>query len=165
MASAQAKAYHSISIGDIAHPNQMKNTWDDWHIVPSSRPLINPPSPRLSFASLVGGDGSMDLTTSLTSSPTYGNRSGSWEFIVINPDQLPSATPIVNDWAYRFSDIMAFVHGKAHHIILNDDPDFYYEGRLAVTSWASEPGNSVITIAYNLDPYKRSISNSNLKCF
>lgn len=165
MSSTQAKLYHSISIGDINQPNQMKNTWDDWHLVPSSRPLINPPSPRMSFAELVGADGSMDFTTTLTGVPTYGNRSGSWEFIVINKDQLPSVRPILTDWSYRFSEIMAYVHGKAYHIVLDDDPDYYYEGRLAVTSWASEPGNSIITIAYNVDPYKRLISNPNTKKF
>lgn len=29
--------YHSITIGE-------KNTWDDWHLIPTSRPLVNPPS-------------------------------------------------------------------------------------------------------------------------
>ena len=27
--------YHSITIGD-------KNTWDDWHLIPATRPLFHP---------------------------------------------------------------------------------------------------------------------------
>ena len=160
MSSQQAKSYHSITIGS-------KNTWDDWHLVPSSRPLVSPPPPRTSFAELVGGDGSMDLTTSLTSNPTYGNRTGSWEFIVINWGQLPSDTPIQTNWANRFSEIMAYLHGKTFNVILDDEPGYYYTGRLSVESWStdSSPGNSTITIGYNFDPYKRKVGSPNTKKF
>ena len=34
--SVRSEFYHSVVFGE-------KNTWDDWHLVPSSRPVINPP--------------------------------------------------------------------------------------------------------------------------
>lgn len=151
MSSNQAKAYHSITIGD-------KNTWDDWHLVASSRPLINPPPVKTSYMTVTGGDGQYDLTESLAGKPTYGNRTGTWEFIVINPGQLPSSTPFTG-WTALYSNIMDYLQGKKHNVVLDDDPDYYYTGRLSVSSWASRPGNSIITISYSLDPYKRKVGH------
>lgn len=141
MSSEQAKSYHSINIGDI-------NTWDDWHLVPSSRPLIAAPSVKTSYISLPGGDGSLDLTEVLAGRPTYERRTGSWEFIVMND---------YGDWAYRYSTIMEYLQGKEHVIIFDDDPNYFYKGRLSVNEWRSEPYYSRIVINYNVDPYKRDV--------
>lgn len=141
MSSETAKSYHSITIGD-------KNTWDDWHIVPSSRPLVAAPTVKTSFVSLPGGDGSLDLTEVLAGRPTYERRTGSWEFIVMND---------YGDWATRYSEIMAYLQGKEYSAILDDDPDYYYRGRFSVNEWRSEPYWSRIVINYNVDPYKRNV--------
>ena len=141
MSSDLAKSYHSINIGEI-------NTWDDWHIVPSSRPLIAAPQVKTSFISLPGGDGALDLTEALAGRPTYERRTGSWEFIVMND---------YGTWYERYSEIMAYLQGMQYRIIFDDDPDYYYIGRLAVNEWRSEPNWSRIVINYNVDPYKRSV--------
>ena len=141
MSSDLAKSYHSINIGD-------KNTWDDWHIVPSSRPLIAAPQVKTSFVSLPGGDGALDLTEALSGRPTYQRRAGSWEFIVMND---------YGDWATRYSEIMAYLQGKQYRIVLDDDPEFYYIGRLSVNEWRSQAYWSRIVINYNVDPYKRYV--------
>ena len=141
MSSDQAKKYHSINIGDI-------NTWDDWHIVPASRPLIAAPSVKTSYISLPGGDGSLDLTEVLAGRPTFQRRTGSWEFVVMND---------YGDWATRYSEIMNYLQGEEYRIILDDDPEYYYQGRLSVNEWRSDPYYSRIVIEYNVDPYKRNI--------
>lgn len=141
MSSDQAKWYHSITIGE-------KNTWDNWHLVPSSRPLVAAPSVKTSYVSLPGGDGSLDLTEVLSGRPTYGRRSGSWEFVVMND---------YGDWADRYSEIMAYLQGRIYNAVLDDDPDYYYRGRFSVNEWRSEPYYSRIVIDYNLDTYKRSV--------
>ena len=51
--------YHSITIGT-------KNTWDDWHLIPKSRPLVNPPSVKTNVVDIPGGDGALDLSTALS---------------------------------------------------------------------------------------------------
>lgn len=155
MSSNQAKSYHSITIGT-------KNTWDDWHLVCSSRPVINPPPVKSGYMAVTGGDGYYDLTESLAGRPTYGNRTGSWEFIVVNPGQLPSTTAFTG-WTALYSGIMDYLQGKKLNVILDDEPTYYYTGRLSVTEWASEPGNSKITISYSLDPYKRQVGHPSNK--
>lgn len=138
MSSEQAKKYHSITIGE-------KNTWDDWHLVPTSRPLVVPPNVNTSYVTVPGASGSLDLTEALTGHPTYSNRSGSWEFLVMNG---------YGSWESRYSEIMAYLHGKRFQIILDDDPNYYYEGRLSVASWTSPKDWSRISINYNVGPYK-----------
>lgn len=133
--------YHSITLGD-------KNTWDDWHLIPKSRPLFNPPSVKTNYIEIPGGDGSLDLTTALAGRPVYKNRTGSWEFYVENG---------FKDWTVLYSEIMTYLHGKKLKAILEDDPDYYYEGRFAVNAWKSDPNWSIITIDYEVGPYKRSL--------
>lgn len=134
--------YHSITLGD-------KNTWDDWHLIPKSRPLFNPPSVKTNYIEIPGGDGSLDLTTALAGRPVYKNRTGSWEFYVENG---------FKDWTVLYSEIMTYLHGKKLKAILEDDPDYYYEGRFAVNAWKSDPNWSIITIDYEVGPYKRSLA-------
>lgn len=136
--SAQAIAYHSITIGD-------KNTWDDWHLVPTSRPKFNMPSIKSNYVDIPGSDGVLDLTTALTGRPTYGNRQGSFEFLVMND---------YGNWYDRYSTIANYLHGRTFQAVLNDDPMFYYEGRFSVNEWKSEKDWSRIVIDYNVGPYK-----------
>ena len=59
--------YHSITFGD-------KNTWDDWHLIPSKRPSFNPPNVKSQYVDIPGGNGVLDLTESLTGYPLYNTR-------------------------------------------------------------------------------------------
>lgn len=131
--------YHSITIGN-------KNTWDDWHLIPASRPLFNPPKVKTSMATIPCGDGMLDLTTTLSGRPTYNNRTGSWIFFVENG---------FKKWAVLYSEIMTYLHGQQHTAVLEDDPDYYYEGRFFVNEWKSEKDWSQIVINYNVKPLKK----------
>lgn len=132
------KLYHSITFGD-------KNTWDDWRLVPASRPLFNPPAQKVKTLDIPGGDGVIDLSQALTGYPVYQNRTGSIEFIVIN-DFKP--------WHMAYSDIMDYLHGQTMRAILEDDPEYFYEGRFTVNAWKSEKDWSRLVIDYDVGPYK-----------
>lgn len=130
--------YHSVTFGD-------KNTWDDWRLVPASRPVFNPPAQKVKTLEIPGGDGVIDLSQSLTGYPVYQNRTGSIEFIVMN-DFKP--------WHMAYSDIMDYLHGQKLRAILEDDPEYFYEGRFVVNAWKSEKDWSRITIDYDVGPYE-----------
>lgn len=136
--------FHSITFGN-------KNTWDDWHLVPTSRPLVNPPSVKTNIVDIPGANGSVDLTEALTGEPLFGDRTGSWEFIVAN-DYL--------SWEKAYSNIMSYLHGRRMHAILEDDPSFYYDGRFSVNQWKSDRSWSLIVINYTVGPFKQRITNS-----
>lgn len=137
--------YHSITFGD-------KNTWMDWHLAPSSRPVFNPPSVKTKILDIPGGDGIIDLTESLTGYPVYNNREGSFEFIVLNDFCQPIDS--YEEWYETYSKIMDFLHGQSMKATLEDDPEYYYEGRFAVNSWKSDKNYSKIVIDYSVGPYK-----------
>lgn len=136
--------YHSVTFGD-------KNTWEDWRLVPSSRPVFNPPPQKIKTVDIPGGNGLIDLSESLTGYPVYENRTGSMEFIVMNDFKR---------WHIAYSDILDYLHGQTMRAILEDDPEYFYEGRFTVNQWKSEKDWSRIVIDYSVGPYKWSVLSS-----
>ena len=130
--------YHSIIFGD-------KNTWADWYLIPSSRPVFKAPAPKTKFVDIPGADWHMDMSTVLTGDITYEGRQGSFEFYVDNGHK---------DWFELYSEIMDYLHGKLLKATLEDEPVYYYEGRFSVNEWKSDPQRSKIVIDYNVAPYK-----------
>lgn len=133
--------YHSITFG-------IKNTWDDWHLIPSSRPIFAPAPLKTNYVDLPNTDGHIDLLTRLVGAPTYANRTGSFEFIVANEYW---------SWEVAYSTILNYLHGRAMHAVLEDDPLYYYDGRFGVNSWQSDKNYSLIVINYNVIPAKQLV--------
>lgn len=129
--------YHSIIISG-------KNLYDEWGLIPTSRPLVNPPEVKTTYVKNPGSDGSLDFTDNLTGETQYSSRKGSWEFWTRPEDQ----------WADIYSAVMNYLHGIEHDVILEDEPKSTYHGRLSVSSWKSDKHNSLLVIDYVLDPYK-----------
>lgn len=136
--------YHSIIFGD-------KNTWADWYLIPSSRPVFNPPEPKTKYVEVPGANWHLDMSTALTGEMLYNGRTGTLEFIVDN-----GALSNYNHeaWFELYSSILEYLHGQLLRATLEDDPAYYYEGRFSVNEWKSDPHNSKIAIDYNVSPYK-----------
>ena len=133
------KGEHSVTFGD-------KNSWTDFHLVPTSRPVIPLPTFKERYVDIPWRSGSVDLGSLLTGGPTYANRIGSIEFLV-DLDAWPS-------WAVAYSTILEYLHGRTMRMTLDDDPEFYYEGRFTVNQWQSGQSFSTVVIDYNLQPFK-----------
>ena len=136
--------YHSIAIGGY-------NTWDDWHLVPASRPVFSTPAVKTRTVDIPGANGILDFTSTLTGYPVFQNRTGSFEFIVMNG---------YGSWEERYSEIMTAIHGLQFKACLEDDPYYYYEGRFAINEWRSEKDWSRLVIDYDVGPYKRRINST-----
>lgn len=121
------------------------NTWEDWFLLPASRPLFNPPKIRKRTLEIPGRDGLLDLSKSDTGYSVFENSEGSWEFIVENDHE---------DWAVLYSRIMNQIHGADVKLILEDDPFYYRPGSVSVNQWVSDAAYSKITIDYSVEPYK-----------
>lgn len=133
--------YHSITFGD-------KNTWTDWGLIPTSRPVFNPPKIKSKYVDIPGSDGLLDLSTLLAGRPLFANREGSLEFVVADQTK---------NWAVLYSDIANYLHGQSMRAYPEDDPDYYYEGRFTLNAWQSNQTFSTITIDYSVAPYKTSV--------
>ena len=136
--------YHSLTLGG-------KNTWDDWHLVPESRPVMNPPKPKFEYANIPGLDGALDFTE-VFGDVLYENREGSWTFYVMN--DYGQKNYDYNAWYELYRNIMGHLHGLYMLVYSEDDPEYIYRGRVSVNNWASEKDYSKITFDYNLEPYK-----------
>lgn len=141
--------YHSIYILRESEDEGI-NTYDDWHIVPTSRPVINPPAVKTEYLEIPGATGALDYTGVLTGSVPLKDRTGSWEFYVLNGYEA---------WFQKFSVIMNNIQGRRMRIWLEDDPEHYYTGRLRLNSWKSAKDYSQIQITYQLDPERRTGHN------
>ena len=131
--------YHSIKFGD-------KNTWTDWHLIPTSAPVFKPPAVQTNFIDVPGMSGSLDLTEALTGYPLFSSREGSFEFLVINDFGIP--------WDVTYTMIANYLHGQAMDAVLEDDPQYYYRGRFSLNDYKSEKDWDKIVIDYHVDPYK-----------
>lgn len=138
---SQYDGEHSVIFGD-------KNSWTDWHLIPTSRPVFNPPEVKTNYVDIPGMDGGIDISEILSGHPVYKNRTGSFEFIV-DPDW--------KTWSVVYSEIANYLHGKKLRAILTDDPTYFYEGRFSISAWKSSAQYSSITIDYDVEPYKLNV--------
>lgn len=151
--------YHSITFGDgtlypVGHPKQGQfagaNTWDDWHLIPSSRPTVVQAGVSTNFVDIPGRkDGPIDMSEYLTNGIVYTGRSGSFEFYVDNDHEY---------WETIRSKIVQYLHGKRMKMCLEDDPNYYYEGRFSLSEWKSGSWFSSVIINYVVGPYKYRIT-------
>lgn len=137
--------YHSIIFID---GNVSRNTWDHWHLIPSSRPVVSRPNPVYKYVDIPGMDGSLDITNYLVGRPTYSDCTGTFEFIAANDE------PSYGDWTFRKSTISSFLDGREMKMVLEDDSQHYYIGRFFMKNWQSGPNYSTVTIEYRVKPYK-----------
>ena len=134
--------YHSliINVGD-----NYIDTWDDWKLIPSSRPVIAPPIERTKFVTVPGRDGALDYSRTPANRPTYDDRIGKIEFYLEN-DYAGW------DWETAYTTICETLKGQRVRFALEDNPSHYYSGLLWVDQFKSDKGHSKITLEYNLHP-------------
>lgn len=151
---------HSIQFMSL-DGSLVKNSWiwseegattsqiDDnsFFLVPRSKPTLPPPPVKTSTIEIPGANGDIDMTNVPLGYPVYGKRTGSWEFVIAEDVSQRS-------WEEEYSRLMNFFHGKRLRAILKDDPLYYYEGRFSVDSFKSEDMYDVVTIGYDIDPFK-----------
>ena len=94
-----------------------------------------------------GMDGVLDFTESLTGGDVkYKIRTLTLEFETPEQDYY--------DWGIRISEIANYLAGRKYKIILDNDPDFYYIGRLNVEVEKSDRVEGTLTLSGSVDPYK-----------
>lgn len=106
---------------------------------------IPAPSLQSNFVKVVGRDGSVDLSSAL--GIHYDSRSWTLEFKHFDPT--------VN-WHTLTSSVMNAIHGQRLNFEFDDDPNYYWTGRVTVASYVSSHGTGNMKITILSDPYKLS---------
>ena len=125
------------------------HSYRDFQLILSAK-TIGTPSPKTETIDIPGGDGVLDLTE-FFGETKYGNRNLSFEF---------SSMVIPSDFMSHFSMVQNALHGKKLPIILDDDPGWYYMGRISVSEWKADKNIGKLTIDCDCEPYKYQISTT-----
>lgn len=136
--------YYSITFTDQSEVS--KNTWVDWHLIPSSPPMIEPPEPYTNYVDIPGRhEGPLDLSEALSNGPAYGNSEGGWEFV--------SAIDYENRMEL-YLELKKFLHGRQMTIRLEEDPLHYYIGRISVEKPRTGKGHNIYSLKYTIQPVR-----------
>lgn len=132
------------------------DTWDDFHLIPTARPILSLPTPNTKFVSIPGRKDPIDLTEYLTGHSTFGNRTGSWSFFT----DVDYVEQRLGGWIAFDKRLRSLFHGHVGKIVLLDDPSYFYTGELTMGQWQTGDDRSTVTISYDLYPYKKDLSST-----
>ena len=106
--------------------------------------VIGTPSPKTELIEIPGSDGVLDFTE-FFDGVKYNNRKLSFEFsTIVQPSEFMTL----------FSTVQNALHGQKMMIYLDDDPEWYYIGRVNVSEWKSDKLHGKLTVDCDCEPYK-----------
>ena len=123
------------------------HSWNDFQLILATK-TIGTPSPKTETIDIPGGDGVLDLTE-FFGETKYDNRNLSFEF---------SSMVIPSEFMTLFSTVQNALHGKKMTITLDDDPGWYYVGRISVSEWKADRNIGKLVVDCDCEPYKYQIS-------
>ncbi len=128
---------NTIKFGD-------KDSFNDFGLIlrPKERPF---PAPKINYVNIEGGDGDLDLTTSLTGDVKYENISYNLEFTLKDKRV---------DWETALLNLSTYLHGKKMNLTFSEDPDYYYVGRYTLNPLTSDRNIGLLSIDCILEPYR-----------
>lgn len=111
---------------------------------------IGTPTPKTEYLDIPGGDGMLDMTE-FFGEVKYGNRPITYEFSTAIPyEQFPAF----------FSRVQNALHGQKVPIVDDDDPDYYYMGRITVSEFQAKRTIGTLTIECDCEPYKYKMART-----
>lgn len=114
--------------------------------------VIGLPEPKTVLIDIPGGDGVLDLSESLTGKMQYGTRKLEFTFDARNCTYA--------DWENLISNISGKIHGRRLRIILDDDPCYYYDGTIEISTTKSNNVDAEVVISAICQPYKMELAGS-----
>lgn len=123
------------------------HSWNDFQLILATK-TIGTPSPKTAVIDIPGGDGVLDLTE-FFGETKYSNRNLSFEF---------SSMTTPSNFMTLFSAVQNALHGKRMVIMLDDDPGWYYIGRVSVSEWKTDKNIGKLVVDCDCEPYKYQIS-------
>ena len=128
-----------------------RHSYHDMGLWLTKYPQITPPSPKTKYVDVPGSDGALDLSTVLTGTMQYERRAMTLEFAILADREA---------WPEIHSGILDALHGREMDIILDDDPEYCYTGRVSVSGYDPGKVTSAVTITADVEPYKTRIETT-----
>jgi phage-related protein len=125
------------------------HSYNDFSLILSQK-TIGTPSLKTESVDIPGGDGVLDLTE-FFGDVKYNNRPLSFDF----------STKVYQDqFMELFSAIQNALHGQKKQIIIDEDAEWYYTGRITVSEWKADKNIGKLTIDCDCEPYKLKIEET-----
>lgn len=125
------------------------HSYNDFSLILSAK-TIGTPSPKTETIDIPGGDGVLDLTE-FFGEVKYENRELSFEFSTIVPQ---------DEFMDLFARVQNALHGQKMQIVLDDDAEWAYMGRISVSEWKAEKSIGKLTIDCDCEPYKARLGDT-----
>ena len=115
----------------------------DFHLIQQSVD-VQPAQPKLNLVDVPGADGSKDLSAQPAGRIVYQDRTLTWTF-GLYPGE---------NWHAKHREVSNALNGRACDITLDDDPGYYYQGRLSVEKYNVDGLLKQIVVKAICRPYK-----------
>lgn len=125
------------------------HSYDDLQLI-LTKTKIGVPSPKIMKIELEEYDGSIDVTNALTDVVFFNNRELQFEFSCFYDNQWYNS---------KASLILNALNGKKVKITLDDDKEYYYEGRVYL-DMNSDRRISSIVVTCDCEPYKYDVKET-----
>lgn len=105
---------------------------------------VEPAEPKLNMIEIPGADGAVDLTEQPGGQVKYKTRKITWTF-ALYPGE---------NWDAKHRQVSNVLNGRRCDITLDTDPEYYYQGRLAVKKYNVDRSLRQIIVEAICQPYK-----------
>lgn len=131
----EARTIFSVTFGEVVS--------DTLELI-GAKKTIGSPKTKTTRISVPGSDVTLDFTEAF-GGIYFENRSIQIVFLSLKP------------WSQQMaqdSTVKNAIHGKKLHISFNDDPDYYWVGRVSVGNWEYYRGAGRVIVTIDAEPYK-----------
>jgi phage-related protein len=125
------------------------HSYNDLKLILESKE-IGSPEAKVKKIDIEGADSSLDYTE-FFGEPKYEDVTHKFNFATIVPQA---------QFLSLFSTVKNALHGKKMRIILDDDPLFYYMGRIKVLPFTNEKNIGKISIECDCEPFKYKLEKT-----
>ena len=121
----------------------------DFHLILKPKELASP-AVKVRKIDIEGADSSLDYTDYF-GEPKFEDVTHKFDF---------STTVPQSEFLSLYSRIKNALHGKKMRIILDDDPLFYYLGRVSVLPFTTDRNIGLVSIECDCEPYKYKLNKT-----
>ena len=131
-----------ITFGDV-------HSYHDLRLILGKKEIGSPPVKERK-TDIEGADGYLDHTE-FFGEAKFENAVHKFEFSTTVPQE---------EFLSQYSMVKNALHGKKVRVILDDDPNFYYIGRLKVSPFNSEKAVGSLSVEADCEPYKYNLEKT-----
>jgi len=124
----------------------------DFHLILKPKEMASP-AVKVRKIDIEGADSSLDYTDYF-GEPKFEDVTHKFDF---------STTVPQSEFLSLYSRIKNALHGKKMRIVLDDDPLFYYLGRVSVLPFTTDRNIGLVSIECDCEPYKYKIKKTVVK--